>query len=78
METVTVRFFASLREQRGREVEELPHTAGMTLSSLYDSLFPPHADRVPVGFALNQCIVPGETPVEAGDEVVFIPPVGGG
>jgi len=53
---------------------------GMTIESLYNHLFSPAppAGRIPVMFARNQSYVTPDTRLCAGDEVAFIPPLGGG
>lgn len=79
MATVTVRYFAVLREQRGRSEERVEVPEGTTLAQLYARLFPPGpAGVLPVAFARNLAYEPGDTPIADGDEVAFIPPVGGG
>lgn len=73
---VRVRYFAVLREQRGKseDWEELP--AGCTASAAYALLCPPA--QLPVGYAVNQDYVAGTTELREGDELVFLPPLGGG
>lgn len=73
---VTVRYYAMLREARGRGEECLQVDEGCTAAALYARLFP--APRVPVKVAINHAVVPHETILQDGDEVVFLPPVGGG
>ena len=76
---VTVRYFAVLRERRGRDEERVPLAAGDTVGGLYARLFPPvDGARLPVGFAVNRALVGADTPLQAGDEVAFLPPLGGG
>jgi len=74
--TVSVRYVAMLRERRGRDAERLPVAAGTTIGELYDRLFPP--PNVPVGYARNHAQVSADQVLADGDEVVFLPPVGGG
>lgn len=73
---VTVLWFAALRERRGvaSEVVEVP--PGTTLAALYAQCVP--ADRIPVAHVRNQRVCPGDEPVADGDEVAFLPPLGGG
>jgi molybdopterin converting factor small subunit len=73
---VTVRYFAVLREQKKRDVEEVDVEPGTTVAELYASLFP--GERVPVAYARNQAYARAAELVEDGDEVVFLPPLGGG
>jgi len=77
---ITVKFFALLREQAGcREVTL--DTAAPTPAALYIELMQTRGLTVPPGiltFAVNERYVPADTPLVAGDRVVFIPPVAGG
>ena len=76
---VRVRYFASLREQKGTEVEEVALRPGETLGALYLRLFPPGpAGVLPVAYARNAAVARAtDTPAD-GDEIAFLPPVGGG
>ena len=82
---VTVLYFASLREAVGLSREELPLEAGATIGGVVEALrarsarwaeafAPGRAWRV----AVNQQMASLATPVKAGDEVAFFPPVTGG
>jgi molybdopterin converting factor small subunit len=73
---VRVRYFAVLREQRGKseDWEELPE--GCTATDAYAMLCPPA--QLPVGYAINHDYVAGATKLKEGDELVFLPPLGGG
>ena len=81
---VQVRYFASLREALGAsETVELPD--GSTLAQLRDALIArggAHAQALARGralrCALNQVMADEVTPVTAGAEVAFFPPVTGG
>lgn len=76
---VTVRLFAALRELRGCEALRCPIAPGATPRSLFVSLFGdgPLA-RLPVAFAVNAAYTGGDQPLQDGDEVAFLPPLGGG
>jgi molybdopterin synthase catalytic subunit/molybdopterin converting factor small subunit len=80
--SLLVRYFAVLRERAGLEQSEHPFVAGETVGSLYLRLFPDLADadgtRLPVMYAVNASYVTAEHPLADGDEVAFIPPLGGG
>jgi len=79
MPRVIVRYFASLRETRGTESEEVHLEVGQTIGELYDTLFPPSpAGQLPVGYARNERMVPRDEVLADGDEVAFLPPLGGG
>ena len=80
-----VRFFARLREQLACEVLELPCEPGLnTVAALRSAL----AARGPewkhaledqnLLMAVNQSLAEPATPLSAGDEVAFFPPVTGG
>jgi molybdopterin converting factor small subunit len=79
MPTVTVRCFAVLREARGLETEEVEVEEGTNLRDLYLELFPPGiGPAVPVTFARNGVRAPADTTLCEGDEILILPPVGGG
>jgi len=78
--TVTIRYFAALREQAGLSGEELT-TAAVTVGELYAELRRRHHFSLAtdlVKFAVNREYRPASCPLHAGDEIVFIPPVSGG
>lgn len=76
---VEVRYFAVLRERRGREAERLELPEGLRVDELFSRLFPAEASGgLRVAFAVNQAYAPAGTVLEEGDEVAFIPPLGGG
>ena len=79
MPTVTVHYFAQLREERGRPQEEVELQGSESVMDLFARLFPQHTpSSLSVGFAVNQRHCSGSTLLSDGDEVAFIPPVGGG
>lgn len=73
---VTARFFATLREARGRSEEDVDLPDACTAGQSFALLFPGLELRV--AFAVNQATVPASTPLRPGDEVAFLPPLGGG
>jgi molybdopterin synthase sulfur carrier subunit len=82
--TVTVRYFASLREALGAS-ETVELAAAGTLGQLRDALVARggrHAEVLARGralrCALNQVMADEATPLPAGAEVAFFPPVTGG
>lgn len=78
---ITVRLFALLREHKGQERIEVEPRGGDTVGSVFDRLFPDLASdplRETLAFALNATYVDPDQPVQDGDEVAFIPPLGGG
>ncbi|MCK6518648.1 MoaD/ThiS family protein [Myxococcota bacterium] len=79
MPVVTLRYFATLRESRGVESEPLTVDEGETAASLYAKLFPrEHAGGLRVAFAINRDYVPPGEVLHDGDELCFLPPLGGG
>ncbi len=84
---ITIRFFASLREQLGRPAmelasEHLPDSATVAeLIAVIVERIGPQADALngaDVQCAVNQQIVSHAESIRAGDEVAFFPPVTGG
>ena len=76
---VTLRYFAVLRERRGREEEELEIRPGTSVAELYAALFPAGPEgRLPVACAVDRAYVTGDHRLQGGEEVVFVPPLGGG
>lgn len=75
-----LQFFATLREQAGRTTQALD-TAARTPAELYRELRASHRLTLPpelVRVAVNARYTTMDTPLQAGDHVVFIPPVAGG
>ncbi|MCK7548980.1 molybdopterin converting factor subunit 1 [Marinobacter koreensis] len=83
-ETLTVRFFARLREELDTEALELPAEPGLTAGDLLTQLaarggaWSQLQGGQPVMIAVNQTMARPSTRVQAGDEVAFFPPVTGG
>jgi molybdopterin synthase sulfur carrier subunit len=84
---LTVLYFASLRERLGKSREELPlpNGAPTTVASLVEALRAreaPWREAFAPGtswrVAVNQRMADPATPLRAGDEVAFFPPVTGG
>ncbi|WP_426304739.1 molybdopterin converting factor subunit 1 [Acidovorax facilis] len=82
--TVTVRYFASIREAIGQGSEAVD-TAATTLGALRDELIArggPHAASLARGkavrMALNQILSDESATLVDGAEVAFFPPVTGG
>lgn len=76
---VVVHHFAVLRERRGCRSESVEIEAGTTVRGLYVQLFPPGPEGgLPVGYARNEVLVGAEEVLMDGDQVAFLPPVGGG
>ena len=76
---ITVRYFAALREEKGCDEEAVEVASGTRVDALYQHIFAASPLRgLRVMFAVNQAYVPAEHPLTEGDEVAFIPPLGGG
>jgi molybdopterin synthase sulfur carrier subunit len=75
---ITVKFFASLREELEKSEVKLEPEPAMTVAHVWDKA----CDSAPlpshVLMAVNMRYVESTTPVEDGDEVAFFPPVTGG
>lgn len=77
---IQVQYFAALREQRGLNAETL-ETQARTAGDLYEVLRQRHNFSLTpnlVRASINLRVLPLETELAEGDEVVFIPPVAGG
>ena len=76
---VTVHYFAVLKERAGCDQAVVEVQSPSTVGGLYAQIFPPGPQGVvPVMFAVNQTYVGAEHSLTDGDEVAFIPPLGGG
>lgn len=81
---ITVRYFASLREALGAQ-EQIEVPPATTLAALREALIarsPQHAEALRRGrtlrCAVDQQLADEATPLHAGAEVAFFPPVTGG
>ena len=74
--TILVRYFAILRERKGMDEEEIVLDKQITVSELYSKLF--GEGQQGVRFAVNQNYVSRSHLLVDGDEVAFLPPLGGG
>jgi molybdopterin converting factor subunit 1 len=80
MKTVHVQYYAVLREQAGRSTEDLS-TAAATPADLYEELRKRHGLSLPremLRVAINEEFADWTRALQAGDRIVFIPPVAGG
>ena len=75
--TITIFYFAQLAEERGTRKEILfLKTKELTIQSLFAQIFA--RDPKGIRFAQNQEYVEANTQLSDGDEIAFIPPLGGG
>jgi molybdopterin converting factor small subunit len=74
---VHVLYFAGLREQKARADEWVTIQPGCPAAELFDTLFPGQP-REGIAFAVNRVRVAAAHPLAEGDEVAFLPPLGGG
>ncbi|MGH8130302.1 MAG: MoaD/ThiS family protein [Steroidobacteraceae bacterium] len=80
MPQVRLHYYALLREQAGRQFEDVD-TGAHTPADLYAELAARHGFRLPqsqLKVAVNSAFSDWNRALLDGDEVVFIPPVAGG
>lgn len=74
---ITVKYFASLKEQLGKTEDHFDAAALHTVKDVWRSAAGDKPLR-DVLCAVNQEYAPASSPVNDGDEVAFFPPVTGG
>ena len=76
--TVTVKFFARMRDEFGRAEDTVDYVPDMTVSQVWEAVA--DAREMPDGLlvAVNMEHVKGDPCIGDGDEVAFFPPVTGG
>ena len=74
-----VRLFASLREQAGWSEQQLPLKGRSSAITCWQQL-QLGGTTLPAGIrvAINQRFASADSPVQAGDELAFLPPISGG
>ncbi len=78
-QTITIKYFASLREKLGKSDEVLTLDGEVSISEVWQQVSRPYtADEGTVLMAINKVYANPDAPVVAGDEVAFFPPVTGG
>lgn len=79
---VRIRYFASLRDTTGRGEETLTLREGCNVADVRGLILARYPQLQPIlercVYAVNRGYVPLETALHDGDELVFIPPMGGG
>jgi sulfur-carrier protein len=80
--SVQVRYFAAVREATDRDIETLQLPAGTTVAQIQSLLverYPALSSLLPrCAVAVNRSYAAGEATLNDGDELAFIPPLGGG
>ncbi len=76
--TITVKFFANLREQYGLTEEIIDFNDGISISDIWSKVT--NGQEIPesVMIAVNMQYEKDNIKVKDGDEVAFFPPVSGG
>jgi molybdopterin synthase sulfur carrier subunit len=80
MKTVTIRYFAVLRERRGLAIEHIS-TSCETVGELVESLIADYRLGLPpalIRVAIDHEFIDPTDPLPDGKELVLIPPVAGG
>lgn len=75
---ITVKFFAQLREQLGKNSLSIPFESSITIKKLWETISPELSMPNNTLCAINLEYVSKETEIKDGDEVAFFPPVTGG
>ena len=75
---IQVRFFASLREEMGREGAQLEPSEALTIGEVWDRVADGKERPANLLMARNMDYSDADTMVADGDEVAFFPPVTGG
>ena len=74
---ITVKYFASLREQLGKAEEMLTLNESMPISEVWKRVSG-ESSSDNILMAINMEYVKSDTNIKEGDEVAFFPPVTGG
>ncbi len=74
---ITIRYFASLREQYGKAEDKIDDIGIHTVADVWRKL---NQENLPdnILVAVNQAYASLDAPVKSGDEIAFFPPVTGG
>ncbi len=79
---ITLRYFAGAREAAGCETEPVEAPEGADVAAVRALAADLHANLLPVlprcALAVNRAYATDRTPLHDGDELAFLPPVGGG
>ena len=75
---ITIRYFASLREQLGTEQDRIDPADNVTALDAWNRANAETAPPDNILVAINQSYARLDSPIDSGDEVAFFPPVTGG
>ena len=82
MDRIKIKFFAAFREITGQSELDWPVEPGQTPAQVLDGLLIEYpglsAGSKTALIMVNRRYANRQTPLKAGDEVAFLPPVGGG
>ena len=76
MISITLLYFAHLREARGLSEEAMRLEQPLSVGELFSQIF--HMSPVGIRFAIDAEYVSVDTMISDGDEIAFLPPMGGG
>lgn len=76
--SITIKYFASLRERMGRDEDSLAPEQATTVAEVWRRVGGGETLPGPILTAVNMEYVDIDHPVKDGDEVAFFPPVTGG
>ena len=76
MISITLRYFAHLREIRGQSEETMTLESPISIGELFAQIF--KMEAISIRFAIDAEYVSADTLVSDGDEIAFLPPMGGG
>lgn len=76
--SISVKYFANLREIIGRSEDTIEFREGMTVADIWDKVSTGVSDSTAYLTALNMEYTNNDTEVKDGDEVAFFPKVSGG
>ena len=76
MISITILYFAHLRETRGVSEETMRLEQSVSVGVLFNQIF--NMSPVGIRFAIDAEYVSADTLISDGDEIAFLPPMGGG